>query len=85
MLSQIQKLIDEQISPGLSLHKGAVELIDVDNNRVFIKFTGGCQGCKMSNLTLKQGIERLIKSNFKEIIEVIDLTNHQAGTQPFYK
>lgn len=83
MLHQIQKLIDEEIRPSLRLHKGDLELIDVDNNKVFIRFIGGCQGCSAANQTLKVGIERLVKEKFPEITEVIDLTRHEEGKNPY--
>lgn len=69
MLRQIEKLLEEKIRPGLKGHNGDVELIDVDNDRVFIKLLGGCQGCMASKMTLKQGIEQIIKQSFPEIIE----------------
>ena len=84
MIRKMEKLLDEMIRPSLAGHGGNVELIDIDNDRVFIKLTGGCQGCMASQMTLKQGIERIIKGNFPDIIEVIDLTNHQDGTNPYY-
>ena len=83
MLFQIQKLIDEEINPGLQLHRGAIELIDVDNNKVFITFKGGCQGCAAASQTLKLGVEKRIKDKFPEITEVIDITRHEEGKKPF--
>lgn len=84
MLRQLEKLLDEKIRPGLKTHNGNVELVDVDNNKVFIKLTGGCQGCMASKMTLKNGIEQIIKKEYPEITEVIDLTDHNAGTNPYY-
>ena len=64
MIRQVEKLLDEQIRPALAAHGGNVELIDIDNNNVFVKLTGGCQGCSSSQATLKDGIARLLKQNF---------------------
>ncbi|MCB9060081.1 MAG: NifU family protein [Halobacteriovoraceae bacterium] len=84
MLRQIEKVLDEQIRPSLQSHGGNVELIDVDNDKVFIKLIGGCQGCSSSSATLKNGIEALIKKKFPDIIQVVDLTDHSAGENPYY-
>tara|TARA_B100000287_G_scaffold316775_1_gene300390 strand:+ start:195 stop:449 length:255 start_codon:yes stop_codon:yes gene_type:complete len=83
MRRKIDSLLEEQVRPGLAAHGGNVEVIDVDNNQVFLKLTGGCHGCSASSATLKQGIEKVIKQNFPEIEEVIDLTDHQSGENPY--
>ena len=83
MRRKIDALLEEQVRPGLAAHGGNVEVIDVDNNQVFLKLTGGCHGCSASSATLKQGIEKVIKQNFPEIEDVIDLTDHQSGENPY--
>ncbi|MBG07535.1 MAG: hypothetical protein CME68_02160 [Halobacteriovoraceae bacterium] len=83
MRRKIDTLLEEQVRPGLAAHGGNVEVIDVDNNQVFLKLTGGCHGCSASSATLKQGIEKVIKQNFPEIEDVIDLTDHQSGENPY--
>ena len=83
MRRKIDSLLEEQVRPGLAAHGGNVEVIDVDNNQVFLKLTGGCHGCSSSSATLKQGIEKVIKQNFPEIEEVIDLTDHKSGENPY--
>ncbi len=83
MLRQVEKLFDEQVRPALAAHGGNIELIDVDNNKVYVKLTGGCQGCSSSSATLKDGIERLVKQNFPDLDEVIDLTDHESGNNPY--
>ena len=83
MRRKIDSLLEEQVRPGLAAHGGNVEVIDVDNDQVFLKLTGGCHGCSASSATLKQGIEKVIKQNFPEIEEVIDLTDHQSGENPY--
>lgn len=85
MLRQVEKILTEQIRPSLAAHGGNVELIDIDNDVVFIKLTGGCQGCSSSSATLKNGIEALLKKKFPDIVEVVDLTDHTAGENPYYK
>jgi Fe/S biogenesis protein NfuA len=83
MIKQIEKLFDSQIRPALAQHGGNVEVIDIDNNKLFVKFYGGCQGCSSSKATLKGGIEQLVKQNFPEIEEVVDVTDHTTGVNPY--
>ena len=83
MRRKIDSLLEEQVRPGLAAHGGNVEVIDVDNNQVFLKLTGGCHGCSASSAPLKQGIEKGIKQNFPEIKDVIDLTDHKSGENPY--
>jgi Fe-S cluster biogenesis protein NfuA len=83
MLHQLEKFFDETVRPVLAQHGGNAEIVDVDNNYLYIKMTGGCQGCASSKLTLKQGIEQLVKQHFPEIEEIIDMTDHASGENPF--
>ena len=59
--SRVQELIDTTINPAVAGHGGYVELIDVQDNRVYLQMGGGCQGCGAADITLKSGIERLIR------------------------
>lgn len=85
MIRKIESLFDDQIRPALAAHGGNVEVIDVDNGKLYVKLSGGCQGCSSSSATLKDGIERMIKQNFPEIAEVVDLTDHDSGDNPYFK
>jgi len=82
--SKLQDLIDTMINPAVAGHVGFVELVDVQDNRVYLAMGGGCQGCGAADVTLKSGIERLIKEEIPEITEVLDATDHSAGTNPYY-
>jgi Fe-S cluster biogenesis protein NfuA len=84
MRRQIIQVIDELVNPAVASHGGEVHFEDYVNNRVFIRFSGGCQGCSASSATLKNGIDRLIKEEFPNIIEVVDVTDHEQGTNPYY-
>ncbi len=84
MRRQIIQVIDELINPAVASHGGEVHFEDYVNQRVFIRFSGGCQGCSASSATLKNGIDRLIKEEFPQIIEVVDVTDHEAGENPYY-
>lgn len=84
MLHHIEKVLDEQIRPALASHGGDIEVIDFENKKLFVKLTGGCQGCSSSSATLKEGIERLLMGQFSEHIdELVDMTDHASGENPF--
>lgn len=81
---RVQELIESRINPGIASHGGWVQLIDYDDGRVYVQLGGGCQGCGMVDVTLKQGIEQLLKQEIPEVVEVLDTTDHAAGTNPYY-
>lgn len=83
MINLVEKLFDTQIRPALAQHGGNVEIVDIDNNILYVRFFGGCQGCSSSKATLKGGIEQVIKQNFPDIVDVIDVTDHQSGSNPY--
>ncbi len=81
---KVAEIINNEVNPAVASHGGVVELVGVDENKAIIAFGGGCQGCGMADVTLKQGVEVMIKEKVPEISEVIDSTDHAAGTNPFY-
>jgi len=81
----IQELLDNNINPAVGSHGGAVELVEVRDNVVYIRFSGGCQGCGMVGMTLSEGIEQAIRETLPEIRAIVDLTNHAEGTNPYYR
>jgi Fe/S biogenesis protein NfuA len=82
---RVQELIDERINPGVGAHGGHVELLDIKDNAVYVRLGGGCQGCGMVDVTLRQGIEALIREEIPEIQQVIDTTDHASGQNPYYQ
>ncbi len=82
--TKVQELIDTMINPAVAGHGGFVELIDVQDSRVYLQMGGGCQGCGAADITLKAGIERLIKEELPEVSEVLDTTDHGSGANPYY-
>ncbi len=80
----ISQLIEEQINPALASHGGYVVLHSVENNQVFLEMGGGCQGCAMSYQTMKEGIEGAIKEIVPSITQVVDVTNHSQGDNPYF-
>ena len=81
----ILQVLDERINPSIASHGGHISLIDVKDNNVYVRLEGGCQGCGMADVTLKQGIEVMIKEAIPEIEEVIDVTDHANGRNPYYQ
>jgi Fe-S cluster biogenesis protein NfuA len=81
---KVQDVIDKEINPGLASHGGGSDLIDVQGTTVFLTLSGGCQGCSSAKYTLKHGIEQLLKERVPEITEVVDVTDHTAGANPYY-
>jgi Fe/S biogenesis protein NfuA len=81
----VQAVIDNQINPGVASHGGWVELLGVKEDIAFVRLGGGCQGCGMADVTLKQGIETLITEHVPQITRVMDQTDHAAGTNPYYQ
>ncbi|MFH1279335.1 MAG: iron-sulfur cluster assembly accessory protein [Candidatus Eisenbacteria bacterium] len=81
----VQDLVESSINPALANHGGFVELLDVKDGNVFVRLGGGCQGCGMVDVTLKQGIERIIKEKVEGIDAVIDTTDHAGGNNPYYQ
>ena len=82
--TKVQELIDNMINPAVAGHGGFVDLIDVKDNKVYLQMGGGCQGCGAADITLKSGIERLIKEELPEVEEVLDTTDHASGANPYY-
>lgn len=81
---KVQQLLDSHINPGLAAHGGFAELKGVEDNKVYVFMGGGCQGCAVSAMTLREGIAASITSAIPEITEVIDVTDHDAGENPYY-
>lgn len=81
----IQRLLDEQINPAVASHGGFISLIDVQEDIAYIELGGGCQGCGMADVTLKQGVEKTILEMIPEISVVRDVTDHASGDNPYYR
>ncbi len=85
LAQEIQRIFDEQVNPQIAAHGGFVQLLELRGKRAYIEMGGGCQGCGMANVTLKQGIEVAVKEALPEIEELVDITDHQSGDNPYYK
>lgn len=85
LAERVQQVIEERINPGVAAHGGEINLVAVEDNVAYITMNGGCQGCAMSKITLRQGIERMIREVVPEITEIQDVTDHLAGANPYYQ
>ena len=85
LAEKVVPVIENQINPQVAGHGGSVRLIDVKDTKIYVQLGGGCQGCGMARQTLKNGIEVMIKEAVPEVTEVIDVTDHSGGDNPYYK
>lgn len=83
--TRIQHVLDQEINPQLAQHGGHVVLHELHDGVAYLAFQGGCQGCGMADVTLKQGIEQKLLSTFDELAAVRDVTNHAEGSNPYYE
>ncbi len=84
LAERLKYVIETEINPQLASHKGMVSLIEITEDlSVVLKFGGGCHGCGMADVTLKQGIEKTLKERFPEIQAVKDVTDHATGENPY--
>jgi Fe/S biogenesis protein NfuA len=81
----VQKVFDEEINPAVAAHGGWVALLDVREGVAFVQLGGGCQGCGMVDVTLRQGIEVRLREVVPQIREVVDTTDHAGGANPYYR
>lgn len=86
LADRINWILEAEINPGLASHGGKVGLEEITAKKdVVLRFGGGCHGCGMVSVTLKQGIEKTLKQHFPEINSIIDVTDHASGDNPYYK
>ena len=80
----VQQVLDTEINPSVAEHGGMIKLIDVKENVVYIQMGGGCQGCGQADVTLKYGIETAIRAAVDGVGDILDVTDHAAGRNPYY-
>jgi Fe/S biogenesis protein NfuA len=82
---RVIQVLDRVINPQIAAHGGRADLVAVEDGAVYLRLGGGCQGCGMATVTLSQGIEVAIKEAAPEISRVVDVTDHQSGTNPYFQ
>jgi Fe/S biogenesis protein NfuA len=84
MAAQVASVLEHHVNPSIAAHGGHAHLVGVQDDVVFVALGGGCQGCSMASVTLKQGIEQILKQAIPRIKAVVDATDHALGSNPFY-
>ena len=81
MERDVQELLNSQINPQIKSHGGQVDVVryDEDDSILYIEMSGGCQGCSSSSATLKNGVETMIYDEFPDVMDIRDVTDHDAG------
>lgn len=85
LADQVAQVLEQQVNPAIAMHGGAAELVSVDGTVAYLRLSGGCQGCGMAQVTLKQGIERILLDTIPELTGVVDVTDHASGDNPYYQ
>jgi len=84
LLLAVHDLLERQVNPSVAGHGGKITADRVEGGRVFLRMSGGCQGCAASAATLRQGVERMLRAALPQITEIVDVTDHASGASPFY-
>ncbi len=84
LADRVRHVLDTEINPAVASHGGAINLVDVQGTEIFIEMTGGCQGCAMSRMTLRQGVERMVSQSVPEVTAIHDVTDHDSGDNPYF-
>lgn len=84
LADRVKQVLAERVNPAVASHGGSIQLVDVDGSDVYLELGGGCQGCGMARVTLKQGVERMLREAIPDLGQVIDITDHAAGSNPYY-
>jgi Fe/S biogenesis protein NfuA len=82
---RVMQVLEQQINPSIAAHGGRADLVAVEGDAAYLRLSGGCAGCGMATVTLSQGIEVALRESVTEITRVIDVTDHAAGTNPYYE
>ncbi|MGK7313071.1 MAG: NifU family protein [Candidatus Longimicrobiales bacterium M2_2A_002] len=84
LADRVKHVLETRVNPGVAAHGGHIALVDVDERDVYLELGGGCQGCGMARVTLKQGVEKMLREAIPDIGEIHDATDHAAGSNPYY-
>ena len=85
LADRVRTVLNSQVNPAIAAHGGAINLVDMDGTEVYVEMTGGCQGCALSRMTLKQGVERMLRQALPELTAVHDVTDHSEGANPYFQ
>jgi Fe/S biogenesis protein NfuA len=86
LAQRVVAVLEQAVNPSIASHGGRADLValDDDDGTAYLRLSGGCQGCAMSQMTLRQGIETALLEEVPELTRVLDVTDHATGENPFY-
>jgi Fe/S biogenesis protein NfuA len=82
---RVTQVLDGQVNPAIAAHGGRAELVAIERDTVHLRLSGGCQGCAVASVTLRQGIETALVRAVPEVRRVVDVTDHESGTNPYFR
>lgn len=85
LAERVATVVAQQVNPAIASHGGAAELVGVEGQDVYLRLLGGCQGCGLASVTLRQGIEQILRQVIPDLGQIVDVTDHQAGANPYYE
>jgi Fe-S cluster biogenesis protein NfuA len=84
LAERARRILETEVNPAIAAHRGHVTLAGAGEGWIRIRLEGGCQGCSLAEVTLRQGIEPLLRARLPDMTGLVDVTDHAAGTQPFF-
>ena len=84
LAERVKTVLDTEINPAIASHGGSITLVGVEDTEIYLQMGGGCQGCAMSRMTLRQGVERMVRQSVPEVTVIHDVTDHESGENPFF-
>lgn len=84
LYGRVAQVFESRVNPMVASHGGRVDLIDVQDATVLLRMAGGCQGCGMADVTLRQGIEQILRQTVPEVRGIVDVTDHSSGANPYF-
>jgi Fe/S biogenesis protein NfuA len=85
LVERVRYVLEAEVNPKIASHGGRITLLEVSAEGVVVlQFGGGCHGCGMVDVTLKNGVEKTLRERVPEITEVRDATDHAGGSNPYY-
>ncbi len=85
LAERVKTVLDAEINPAIATHGGSITLVGVEDTEIYLEMGGGCQGCAMSRMTLRQGVERMVRQAVPEVTVIHDVTDHASGENPFFE
>ncbi len=85
LAERVKSVLETEINPAIASHGGFIKLVSVEDTEIYLEMGGGCQGCAMSRMTLRQGVERMVRQAVPEVTVIHDVTDHSSGENPFFE